>query len=224
MDYFISLGISLLGGFFAGIAAIYIWDLCSKPKLSIEIKKSSQDNEEPAIYDASSKPICENKTEGCLPDKQYAIYHLDVKNKGRTAAFDCEAEFTFFSDNKELFKPIRAKWDAKPEPLSFAKTDKGWGAVFDPSKIYYSEVVNINPGSHQSFATILKYDGESDCYPFSVWGYCCKEPWRVEDKIPKGEFTLKVKVRHSRQEPVEAKFKIENQGKDMKTVVIKKID
>lgn len=226
--------VGLVAGIIAGIIAIWYWEIKNKPKLSIEIKEKSQDNDEPAIYDGFFKTICEGDTNVPPPSgKPFAIYHLDVKNKGKTAAIDCEAYFTFYSENKKLFDTIKAKWDAKPEPVFYQwenespsppqQTGKKLITGIDPNKIYYSEIVNINPDSHQSFAIILKYDGEENCYPFSVWSYYCKG-FRVKEKIPKGVFTLEVQVKHARKESVEASFKIKNLSENMRSVVIEKIN
>lgn len=87
---------TVFSGFLASVVAIIIWEWWNKPKLSIEVKKSSKDDEEPAIYGVSSIPICDGQNEANYGRKKCAFYHLDVKNSGRTAAIDCEVECTFF--------------------------------------------------------------------------------------------------------------------------------
>lgn len=214
--------LTIFGGLCASILAIIIWECYKKPKISIDIKKSQADDQEPAISGEGLALPCEGTEKPQPVTKKLAFYHLDVQNNGRSVASDCQAELIFHNATKtELFKIDHAKWDSKPEPVVVVMINHTPVRVFEPNLIHASEFVNINPASHQSFALLLKYDDEEQCYPFNAWNYRCSD-LRSKNRLDNGIYYVTVNLTFVGGKSKTVNFKIKNQGEKADSIKIER--
>lgn len=151
----------------------------------------------------------------------YAFYHIIIKNERKRLWLTINpvlyARITIIFRDKsgrELFR-IPAKWDFRPEPLINYKEK-----VVDPSLISQCEVLDINPGSEESFCICIKQDGEDAIYGFNAYSYLhpfCKNPkW----KLDKGEYYVDIVLKAANAYK-EFHFTLRNNGPRFRDVELK---
>ena len=133
------------------------------------------------------------------------FYHIRVKNKGRSTAYNCKVDIEFREQKTSSQRSIiirNAKWAENPEPV--------FPQIFSPhplatprivkvphdSLLRYTWYMNIPSRSEKSFALLLKYRGESGCYAFNGQNYTIiNNDLKVQSRLmDRGEYIAKIIV------------------------------
>ncbi len=209
--FLIELGAALLGGVVASLIAIVVWELSRRPRLALELVERAS-GVEPTIQTLRD-------------DGERGFYHLRVRNVGKSPAYHCLLRIRFLEphSHNELFR-VNGKWDSGPEPyvllpLPTRLTDEGEFEYEErearqPFLVPFSEVMDIQPGDAQTFAILVKYDGDEDCFAFSSWGYILGNGHRVKDwTLAPGTYVAEVTVSYSGRRSITQQFTIVNRSK-----------
>jgi len=213
--------LTVLGGILASFIAIIIWEWYKQPDLEITTASDKNDN-------AFSAQHVANVTR--------AFYKLKVINLGSAPACNCKIQIRFTDPtlHTTIFE-LNGKWDFGPEPIIhipvFTQLKNG-NIVRHLEEspqgflVPFSEVIDIQPDSAETFCILLKYDNEVSCWGFSAWGYI-RSPNR-DHRVPEWELNLsnvraEVSINYSGSKSTTSTFQIENKGTEHDSVKINKI-
>lgn len=150
------------------------------------------------------------------------FYHIVMKNDIKRLGLmvrpvqNARVKMIFLNKRgKELFR-IPAKWDFRPEPVNYAKR------IPEPSLIPQGELLDINPGSAESFCVCIKYKGEDEIYGFNAYSYLYPNWKNPEWKLDKGEYYVRI-VLNAANVYKEFRFLLKNNGKEFKDVELKRL-
>jgi hypothetical protein len=155
-------------------------------------------------------------------DVHCGFYHIVMKNELKRLGLmvnsvqNARVKMIFLNKNgKEAFR-IPAKWDFRPEPINYSKN------VPEPSLIPQGELLDINPGSEESFCVCIKHKGEDEIYGFNAFSYLYPNWKNPNWKLDKGEYYVHV-VLYAANTYKEFHFLLRNDGTDFKDVELKRL-
>lgn len=143
--------------------------------------------------------------------QQRAVYRIGVVNVGDTPIRNARIYLNFDGD-KRIIIPI--KWDSKAEPFDTYKT-----LNIVPWLLVDSKIQDILPAFKETFAVLIKYDGENECYPFSANSYLHPDLKEERNKLENGEYSVKA-VLISETYRCSFSFNVKNIGKSFNDVSI----
>ena len=109
---------------------------------------------------------------------------------------------------------MSAKWDSPAEPFDSYKT---FNVV--PKLIVDSQVHDLLPALKETFAVLVKYEGENEFYAFSVFSYLYPDLKDQRNKFDCGEYLVKANL-VSENYRCSFSFKIKNNGKNINDLSI----
>jgi len=207
LDFLGSIFPNFVGFLSAIIVAVFgrmLYDGWRSPKLSAYPSKS-----DPAIAKHVS-PSC-------------AFYHLVIKNEIKRLGLmvnpvqNARVQMVFLDKmGREIFR-IPAKWDFRPEPVNYKENTP------EPSLIPQGELLDINPGSEESFCVCIKYKGDAEIYAFNAYSYLYHKWKNPGWKLDKGEYYVHI-VLNAANTYSKFRFLLKNDGSDFRDVEIKRLD
>lgn len=202
---------NILPGFVSFLSAIIVamigrvlYDRWRDPKLTVYPSKK-----DPAVVKRITPPC--------------GFYHIVVKNQLKRLGLmvkpvqNARVKMVFLSKSgKEIFR-IPAKWDFRPEPVNYTTMTP------EPALIPQGELLDINPGSEESFCICIKHKGEDEIYGFNAFSYLYSR-WKSPDwKLEKGEYQVRI-VLNAANAYDEFHFALKNHGPDFKDVELRRLD
>jgi len=198
--------IGFLSAIIVAIVGRMLYDRWRSPKLN--------------AYPSKSDPaVAEHVTPHC------AFYHIVMKNESKRLRLmvnpvqNARVKMLFLNKNGKYLFRIPAKWDFRPEPINYTKSKK----VPDPSLIPQGELLDINPGSEESFCVCIKHEGEDEIYGFNAYSYLHPDWKNPGWKLNKGEYYIHI-VLNAANAHKEFRFLLRNGGSSLKDVELKKLD
>ena len=136
-EWLISL-VSVIVGAAIAIGGTELVGFLKRPKLEIDFEE--RENQRPYIPDFNDETTSE-------PGRAYLIKYLrlQVTNKGKTPAKDCEAKLAILPDtaNKSTNK-VALHWSRRDPALYVQPMDVNWRLSANPAKIFLPINLNIN--------------------------------------------------------------------------------
>jgi hypothetical protein len=118
--------------------------------------------------------------------RRRAFFHVGVKNIGGTPVKNARLYLSFKGTQEEV--GVLAKWDFKAEPVDSYTTP----SKVVPWLIVDSQVHDILPALRETFAAVIKYEGENEAYTFSGFSYLY--PDLKQHKLDRGKYTVTAKL------------------------------
>jgi len=147
-----------------------------------------------------------------IDNKRRAFYHVGIKNIGKISVESARIYLNFEGLKKKI--GILVKWDFKAEPFdSYATLN------IVPRLIVDSQIHDILPAIGETFAVLIKYEGENEVYPFSAFSYLYPDLKEQPKKLDKGEYVVKANL-VSINYNCSFSFKVKNNGKNFNDVSI----
>jgi len=196
--------IGLLSAIIVAVAGKMLYDKWKRPRLDAYPPKSDS-----AIARHISPPC--------------GFYHIVIKNQLKRLGLmvkpvqNARVKMIFSSkERKEIFC-IPAKWDFRPEPLKGYPKGK-----IEPSLISQAELLDISPGSEESFCVCIKYKGEDVIYGFNAFSYLHRDWKNPNWKLDRGEYYVHV-ILNAANVDDEFSFLLKNDGPDFGNVKLERI-
>lgn len=145
-----------------------------------------------------------------IGNRRRAFYHLGVRNVGKVPVKSTRIYLNFEGVREKV--EILVKWDFKAEPFESYTTPN-----VIPWLVVDSQVHDILPVVGETFAVLIKYEGEDEIYPFSAFSYLYPDLKEHHNKLGKGEYTVKASL-VSQNYRCSFSFKAKNNGKNFKDV------
>lgn len=104
-----------------------------------------------------------------------------VRWMSREAALDCYGFVSFHSVNgKNVFgKKMPLRWSDSPQPVPMeVRIGEDVGYVWDPNRMVVDSRVDIHPGTERALDTVVRFDGDSECYGWNNDSYFSNPQWR----------------------------------------------
>jgi hypothetical protein len=139
-----------------------------------------------------------------------AFYTLGVVNVSNIPIKKARVYLNFNGSEKV----VSVKWDFKAEPF-----DSYTARNIVPKLIVDSQVQDLLPAIKETFAVLVKYEGENESYSFSAFSYLYPDFKDQRNKFDCGEYLVKANL-VSENYRCSFSFKIKNIGKNFNDVCI----
>jgi hypothetical protein len=157
----------LIGIFLSGILAL-IWRWIKRPRISVSLQN----------------PWIHNQT-------GLAFYRLNIINKGRDTAQDCNVQLSFKDHAGQQLFLLNGKWDSLPEPYG-PLLQNGQAQIWLPL-IPLSEKLNLKHRRAESVCIVLK-DRNPQCFAYNAESYLYQNLKNPQWQLAQGDYEVFVKI------------------------------